>query len=53
MDEDLAGAVADHLGRRDLRLAVAESLTGGMVAGPLAKAPGASSLLVGGPPSRR
>jgi len=48
MDEDRAGAIADHLGARDLRLAVAESLTGGMVSSSLAKAPRASSWLVGG-----
>ncbi len=48
MDEDRADAIADHLGARGLRLAVAESLTGGMVSSSLAKAPGASSWLVGG-----
>ena len=50
MDEDRADAIADHLGARGLRLSVAESLTGGMVSSSLAKAPGASSWLVGGKP---
>ncbi|MDQ3641035.1 MAG: CinA family protein [Actinomycetota bacterium] len=48
MEEERAGTIADHLGGRDLRVAVAESLTGGMISSSLAKAPGASSWLAGG-----
>lgn len=48
MDERRADAIAGRLGGRDLRLAVAEPLTGGMVASSLAKAPDASSWLAGG-----
>lgn len=48
MDEDRAGAIADHFREHDLRLAVAESLTGGMVCSALARMPAASSWLVGG-----
>ena len=48
MDEDLASAIAGHMDERDLRLAVAESLTGGMVSSSLARMPGASTWLAGG-----
>jgi len=46
--EDQASAIADHMAERDLRLAVAESLTGGMVSSSLAKMPGSSDWLAGG-----
>jgi nicotinamide-nucleotide amidase len=48
MDDAPAHAIADQLTSRGSRLAVAESLTGGMLSSQLAKEPGASSWLVGG-----
>lgn len=45
---DLAGILADLLAERDLRIAVAESLTGGGLAAELSARPGASDYLAGG-----
>jgi nicotinamide-nucleotide amidase len=45
---DLAAVVLNRLRERRLRLAVAESCTGGLVAGRLTAVPGSSDVLVGG-----
>jgi nicotinamide-nucleotide amidase len=47
-DEGLEVSIAEALGRRHWRLAVAESLTAGLVAARLGSVPGASEWLVGG-----
>jgi len=46
--EELAGVIASLLDSAGLNVAVAESLTGGMVASALAEAPGSSNWFRGG-----
>ncbi|MGF1599037.1 MAG: competence/damage-inducible protein A [Acidimicrobiales bacterium] len=47
-DQNMEAVVVEELGRRGLSLAVAESVTGGYVAGRLCAAPGASEVFRGG-----
>jgi nicotinamide-nucleotide amidase len=47
-EEDLAAVVLDHLRTRGLRLAVAESCTGGLIGSRLTEIPGSSEVFVGG-----
>jgi len=47
-DADLAALVLDELRRRGLRIAVAESCTGGLLGGRLTAIPGSSSQFLGG-----
>lgn len=47
MGQDLAGAIHAHISEPGLRLAVAESLTGGQLSSSLASLPGASEWLAG------
>ena len=47
-DSDLAALLLDRLRSRNLRLAVAESCTGGLLGGRLTEIPGSSEVFVGG-----
>ncbi|NJD10051.1 MAG: competence/damage-inducible protein A [Gemmatimonadetes bacterium] len=47
-NEDLAAVLGVHLGRRQLRLAVAESCTGGLLAARITAVPGSSDYFLGG-----